>query len=274
MTTTSPVQSFQTRWRDGLATLVCPPLEEAGFQNAFSTRMGGVSALPGEALNLSFREDSTENVKENRRRFLMAIGAPSVPLVTARQTHSTDFKVITDISGALKEEPVCDAMISHVEGCLFGVQSADCLPILVADPVSKWMAVIHAGWRGTMEGIVRTTLMKLQELGGNPARCIAALGPCACGDCYEVGSDVVAAFEERGWNLDQVFRKHQPNGKAFLDVKAANIHQLQNFGLSPDNIHVAKNCNIHDNGMFFSYRVEAKGGAVPVGRQLAVLGRR
>jgi YfiH family protein len=274
MSATSDVRSFQTRWRDGLAALVCPQLEEAGFQNAFSTRMGGVSPMPGAALNLSLREDAKENVKENRRRFLMSIGAPSVPLLTARQTHSTDVKIITDIDSALKQEPECDAMISHVEGCLFGVQSADCLPILIADPVTKWMAVIHAGWRGTMDGIVKKTIDLLKEKGVKPASCLAAVGPCACGDCYEVGADVVAAFEERGWDIDEVFRRIQPTGKAFLDVQAANCHALKKAGLSDENIHVAKNCTIHENTLFFSYRLESKGGALPVGRQLAVIGRR
>jgi YfiH family protein len=197
-----------------------------------------------------------------------------VPLVTAKQTHSTVVKVITDVAAALKVEPECDAMVSHVEGFLFGVQSADCLPVLIADPVSKWMAVVHAGWRGTMEGIVTQALKTLQERGADPKNFIAALGPCACGDCYEVGADVVAAFEDHNWDVKKVFRKLGKNGKAFLDVQAANHHQLREMGLSPANIHVAKNCTIHENDLFFSYRLESKGGAVPVGRQLAVLGRR
>src|SRR5215471_17108745 len=134
-------QAFEMRRRevettDGLATicyLVCQPLEQAGFANAFSTRLGGVSALPENSLSLTyFKGDDNTKVDENRRRFLKAIGCDGARIVTSRQTHSID---ITSIDSALQDaaQPVCDAMTSKLTGILLGIQTADCLPVLIAD---------------------------------------------------------------------------------------------------------------------------------------------
>src|SRR5438128_7712642 len=100
-----------------IAYVVCEPLEEAGFTNAFSTRLGGVSLLPKEALNLtSFKGDTAENVAENRRRFLKALGAEGATIVTARQTHSTDRCVIKSLEQARGFRDECDAMITRLPG--------------------------------------------------------------------------------------------------------------------------------------------------------------
>src|SRR5690349_21417823 len=114
-----------------LAYVVCEPLAEAGFANAFSTRLGGTSPLPKEALNLTaFKGDTPENVAENRRRFLTAIGAEGALIVTARQTHSTDRCVIKSVEQARGFRDECDAMITRLPAVLLGIQTADCLPML------------------------------------------------------------------------------------------------------------------------------------------------
>src|SRR5262245_22637550 len=120
-----------------VATLICEPLEKAGFLNAFSTRLGGVSPLPENALNLAyFKGDDKDNVVENRKRFRKAIGAESIPLITTRQTHSTDRFLIEVPEHVELPEPSCDALITRMRGVLLAIQTADCLPVLIGDPKS------------------------------------------------------------------------------------------------------------------------------------------
>jgi purine-nucleoside/S-methyl-5'-thioadenosine phosphorylase / adenosine deaminase len=274
-------QAFEMRRREvetttgpvAICYLVCRPLEDAGFANAFSTRLGGVSALPENSLSLTyFKGDDRANVDENRRRFLKAIGRDGAPIITARQTHSTD---IADVdSSEQTARPACDAMTSKLPGILLGIQTADCLPVLIADTKSGAMAAIHAGWRGTAGRITERTVADLMlRLGANPRDCIAALGPAACVDCYEVGTDVIDRYknEFRYWrNLVVNFKE---GDKAHLDVRAANIQQLAFCGFSEDRIHAADYCTMHQNELFFSYRREAGGEPSRVGRLLAVIGR-
>ena len=133
-----------------ISYLVCEPMERAGFTNAFSTRGGGVSAFPSDALNLAgFKGDAKENVAENRRRFLRAIGAEGAQIITARQTHSTERSFIESEEQVRGPQPDCDAMTMQMTGVLLAIQTADCLPVLIADTKSGAMAAIHASWRGT-----------------------------------------------------------------------------------------------------------------------------
>lgn len=256
-----------------VAFLVCEPLERAGFINAFSTRLGGVSNLPSDALNLAYTEsDERENVAENRRRYLNAIGAEAAALVTARQTHSTERCFIETQEQARGRQPDCDAMTTKLSGVLLAIQTADCLPVLIADPKSGAMAAIHAGWRGTAGRITERAVADLMLLHGvNPRDCIAALGPAACGQCYEVGEDVIARYKKEFGYWRALFGDFKEGGKAHLDVRAANVQQLKFCGLSEDRIHVADHCTMHQNDLFFSHRREGK--PLGTGRLLSVIGK-
>ena len=256
-----------------ISALVCEPLERAGFVNAFSTRLGGVSSLPLNALSLSyFKGDSRDNTDENRRRFLKALNAEHSSIITARQTHSTERCTIESIQEADDPPLECDALITRLKGVLLGIQTADCLPIVIADTKSGTVAAIHAGWRGTAGRITERTVSDLMLVHGvNPLECVAALGPAACVDCYEVGEEVIERYKkEFGYwrNLLVNFK----NGKAHLDVRAANIQQLRFCGFSEDRIHTAEYCTMHQNDLFFSYRREGKEQPSGVGRSLSVIG--
>jgi YfiH family protein len=265
--------------------LVCDAIERAGFVNGFSTRLGGVSPFPANALNLAeFGGDGPANVKENRKRFLQALGvATETRVVTARQTHSTDRINIDESStpegGAgperLPRQPECDAMITRREGVLLGIQTADCLPVLIVDPVTGTAAAIHAGWRGTAGRIVERTIADLMLSGGvNPRNCIAALGPAACVDCYEVGQDVIDRYKKEFGYWRHLLTGFREGGKAQLDIIAANVRQLAFCGFASDRIHVARYCTMHQNELFFSYRREGKSNPGGVGRLLSVVGKK
>ena len=257
-----------------ISTLVCEPLERAGFVNAFSSRLGGVSSLPLNALSLSyFKGDSKDNTDENRRRFLKAINAEHASIITARQTHSTERCTIESRQEADDPPLECDALITSLKRVLVGIQTADCLPILIADTRSGTVAAVHAGWRGTAGRITERTVSDLMLVHGvNPRDCIAALGPAACVDCYEVGEDVIERYKKEFGYWRNLLVNFKENGKAHLDVRAANIQQLRFCGFSDDRIHTAEYCTMHQNDLFFSYRREGKGQPSGVGRSLSVIG--
>ena len=154
---------FYWRERDGVKVLVCKPLEDAGFVNGFSTRLGGVSDFPKDSLNLAgFDEDSAENIYENRRRFLNAIGG-EFKLATAWQVHGDGVKIVRDQIDVDNSEERFDAMVSQISGVLIGAKTADCVPVLIGDRGKQAFAVIHAGWRGTASSIVVRAVEKLQS---------------------------------------------------------------------------------------------------------------
>ena len=124
----------------------------AGEQSA------GCIAQPG-----NFVQDRRDAVLENRRRFRTAIGASEWPLITVRQVHSADVCLVLDKFEFEREPPTCDALVSDLENTLLAVQTADCIPILIADPRTRAFAAVHAGWRGTLKGIVARTIERMQQ---------------------------------------------------------------------------------------------------------------
>src|SRR5438552_2863131 len=182
---------FYWRERDGVRALISAPLEQDGFTNAFSTRGGGVSPMPQEALNLAgFNEDAAENIYENRRRFLNLF-AGTWTVAGCWQIHSAEVRVVKSEaeakpkSGVLGDDVYCDALVSNIARVLLAVKTADCVPILLGDPKTSAFAAVHAGWRGTSSSIVLSAIKQMQlEYGTDAADLRAAIGPAANGCCY------------------------------------------------------------------------------------------
>src|SRR5262249_46261193 len=189
-------------------------------------------------------------------------------------THSSDRYQLETAGEPTHSEPKCDALLARVDRVLLAVQTADCLPILIGDARTGAMAAIHAGWRGTAARITERTVADLMRiLGVNPRDAVAALGPVACGRCYEVGPEVVDRFKKEFGYWKKLVKPIGSGDKAYLDIRAANIQQLEFCGFTPDRIHIAPYCTMHQNELFFSYRLEGGGGTRPVGRLLSVIGR-
>lgn len=268
------MEHFSFRHVNNLRLLVCDPIERAGFKNAFSARLGGVSPLPADALSLgNFRQDERGNVIENRRRFLSALGAADWTLVTAKQIHSADVRFIGGVEDAQSEPTVCDALTANMSRVLLAVQTADCLPILIADERSGAFSAVHAGWRGTLAGIVARTVERMQqEHGSRPEELRAALGPAISAAIFEVGPEVLAEFKARFDYAEELISDLQPNGKGHLNLNLANVRQLIDCGLREDRIYDSALCTWLRNDLFFSYRRE-RGAEKPVGRLMGVIGR-
>jgi len=264
--------AFYWRQRDGVMVLVSRGLEAAGFQNGFSTRAGGVSPFPDGDLNLAgFNEDSAENIHENRRRFLSVfLGEPQ--LATVWQVHGNDVKTIRTPDEIGESDDKFDAIASDLDGILIGVKTADCVPVLIGDPVTGAFSAIHAGWRGTVLSIVARSVREMEtRFGANPADMVAAIGPAACGRRYEIGQDVIDEFGANFTGSDVYFTP-TTEGHALVDLHAANRDQLVASGLSLANISVTSYCTMERTDLFFSYRVEKKKFG-KTGRLLSVIGR-
>lgn len=253
--------------------LACAPLEDAGFVNGFSTRLGGVSPFPSGDLNLAgFDEDSAENIAENRRRFLNLFDA-TFQLTTVWQVHGDVVKTVTTEEDAADSQTRADAVVSGLHGILAGVKTADCVPVLIGDPATGAFAAVHAGWRGTVRSIVgRAVSVLTDHFGAVPHDLVAAIGPAASGRNYEVGSDVIRAFSDELGESAAYFTPTR-KGHACVDLHLANRDQLLASGVSLDNIFTAPYCTIERTDIFFSYRVE-KPKYGRTGRLLSVIGRR
>ncbi|HEX7773724.1 MAG TPA: peptidoglycan editing factor PgeF [Pyrinomonadaceae bacterium] len=269
---------FYWRESDGVRALVCAPLEHDGFVNGFSTRIGGVSEMPANALSLAgFNEDSAENILENRRRFLKLFPG-EWELAGCWQVHGADVRVVQTAEEAkpaenqLGETIFCDVIVSNAEGVLAAVKTADCVPILLGDPVSGAFAAVHAGWRGTLAGAVVVGVERLtKEYDARPGDLRVAIGASAGPCCYEVGSEVIEAFTKQFADGEKLFTETRP-GHATVDLLKANRDQLQSAGVLPDRIHTAPICTMCRTDLFFSYRKE-KSLHGKVGRLMAVVGR-
>lgn len=263
---------FEWREREGIKILVCASLERLGFVNAFSTRTGGVSPFPDGDLNLAgFGEDSDENIMENRRRFLKSL-AREYALATAHQIHSDRIKVAFTMDDAARTDKA-DAIISDLPGIFAGVKTADCVPILIADPAAMSFAAVHAGWRGTAASIAAKTIRKLAELRSTHSeKMVCAIGPAAGGERYEVGQDVMDAFAASFPESENYFTPIRP-GHALVDLQQANRDQLIAAGVKAENIFTAPFCTMTRNDLFFSYRIEKRLYG-RVGRLLSVIGLR
>ncbi len=263
---------FYWRDRDGVRALICAPLEQAGFANAFSTRLGGVSPMPRDALNLAgFNEDTAENIHENRRRFLKLFDGPWT-LTSCWQVHGTAIRVVQNSEDARNDTENCDVLTTRATGILLGVKTADCVPLLLGDARTGAIAAIHAGWRGTVAGIVSLTLARMNEEYGARAEDLrVAIGPAANVCCYEVGGEVIEAFSKSFPRLEHLLRPTR-EGHALIDLQKANCELLIEAGVASEQIHIAPLCTMCRTDLFFSYRRE-KTLYGRVGRLMSVIGR-
>jgi len=265
---------FYWREQGGVRALTCAPLEGENFANAFSTRAGGCSPMPTNALNLAgFNEDDAANIHENRRRFLALFQGREWRLATCWQVHGADVRLISETKNALDtNEERCDALATDTAHILLGVQTADCVPVVLGDARTGACAAIHAGWRGTAASVVVRALECLREAYGTRAEDVcAAIGPAANVCCYEVGKEVIDAFRARFVNADELLTPTR-DGHARIDLHRANRQQLTEAGVSSERIHTAPFCTMCRNDLFFSYRRE-KNLYGRTGRLLAVIGR-
>ena len=301
---------------DGLAPPPTQPATEAGvvraawpaepwLRHAFSMRSGGYSTVyGGQCLNLGWtREDDATLVRSNRRALVEAVaGTDPMRLVTVRQIHSPMIRLVragdadletTDGHAVLRG----DGLMTDAPGVLLGIQTADCVPVLVADLHQRAVAAFHAGWRGTLGRIVERGIGSMQlQYGSRPENLVAAIGPSIGACCYAVGEEVEHEFESQFGYAAELFSEqyisdpvrekypllfltarapgHSPIGpQRHLDLQAANRRQLLDAGLRPGSITVVGQCTACTRDtdgarQYFSHRDEHGF----TGRMMAVIG--
>lgn len=268
--------------------------------HGFSTRTGGVTTAyragrrSGE-LNLGWTaSDPRENVLENQRRFLNALGMPEARIVMLRQIHSSLVRRVGRSDASLEPGSKADGMMTNAPGVLLAIQTADCIPVLVTDVKRKAVAAFHAGWRGTLRRIVEQGVGRMRlEFGSRPEDCIAAIGPGIGACCYAVGEEVRSEFDSQFAYAAELFheisasdpvREKYPmlfmNQRApghgdlgpqiHLDLMEANRRQLLDAGLRAAAITVVGDCTRCQSNRYFSYRAEQGF----TGRLLSVVGIR
>jgi YfiH family protein len=199
-----------------------------GAHFAFTDRWGGVSAVPYEELNLGGAVgDDPDAVRTNRELAAKSLGLDPAQVVWMNQVHGPDVAVVDGPWGAPSEIPAVDAVVTARRGLALAVLTADCTPVLLADPVAQIAAAAHAGRPGMVAGVVPAAVRAMIELGAEPSRIVARTGPAVCGRCYEVPEEMraeVAAVEpaahaETSW------------GTPAVDVTAGVHAQLERLGV-------------------------------------------
>jgi YfiH family protein len=228
-----------------------------------TTRSGGVSIAPYNSLNLGLHTaDNPAHVLQNRALLANKIGIDGYKILYASQVHSGDVKVIDEeavADGILQINPETDAMVTHIPGICLMVMVADCVPVLLFDPVKNVIAVIHAGWRGTVQKIVGNTIAAMQtNYGSNPSDLIAAIGPSIGPCCYQVGEEVKLSVESSFGSTEGYLVKQKESEKFNFDLWFSNHKQLTDKGLKVENIEVAGICTKCNSDIYYSSR--ASGG--------------
>jgi YfiH family protein len=296
----SPALPVPTIAPNGVQLLKIPAWQKAAWLwHGFSTRKGGMSrayAADGEPaeLNLGFTsDDDRETVARNRRLLAEAVtGDPYTPLVTLRQIHSSVL-VLGGAADANLEAPYKgDGLMTAEPGILLGIQTADCIPVLVADRKLHVVAAFHAGWRGTVKRIVESGIGRMRlEFGCRPEDLTAAIGPGIGPCCYAIGEEVLSSFESQFTYASELFHEvydtdpvrakypmlfltqrapgHSNIGPSLhVDLVEANHRQLLAAGLKPRSIQTTGGCTNCHQELFFSHRA-SHGHA---GRMMSVIG--
>ena len=237
-----------------------------GIRHAFFTRVGGVSKGCYESLNGGVgSHDRPEHVAENRGRMAAAVGVAAQRLVTAYQVHSPAV-VTAERPWDVNARPKADAIVTRVAGLAVAVSTADCGPILFADPAGGVIGAAHAGWRGALAGVAEATIAAMEQCGAERARIVAALGPMIRQANYEVGPEFVTQFMRDDDANERFFRPSSRAGHALFDlagyiaarIAAAGIARIDDIG----------RCTYGEAATFFSYRRATHRGEADYGRHL------
>jgi hypothetical protein len=282
-TTSPPSTAF--RAAGDLRLLTWPALDASGADAVVTARSGGVSSGPYATLNLSLSVgDDPGFVRENRRRLATAFGVTPGDFVFARQVHGAGVRVVADAdrgAGAFSLDDAIgsageagraggvDALVTTSPGVVLTILTADCVPIVLHDPVAGVLACVHAGWRGTVAGVTAAALAAMRGLGTRPADVVAGIGPAIGADRYQVGPDVHEAVTRTFGPAAAGFIRPDPSapGRWLLDLWAANRHALRQAGVPGPRIHTTGMPTGPSPGHFFSDRT-----ARPCGR-LALVAR-
>lgn len=248
--------------------LTHPLLDLPGIRHGFFTRLGGVSSGLYASLNCGVgSHDERDHVLQNRGRVATALGVAPDRLATPYQVHSAVTVTVVD-AWKPGEGPKADAVVTDRPGMAVGVGSADCGPTLFADPDAGVIGAAHSGWRGALSGVLESAIDAMEKLGADRARIVAVLGPTISAANYEVGADLVAAFEKADPDNAGFFRPGPREGHAMFDLPGYIVARLTAAGVKAASLGL---CTYADPKRFYSYRRMTHRGEADYGRLLSAI---
>ena len=235
-------------------------------RHGFFTRKGGASSGIFSGLNCGpGSSDMAEMVAINRARVAEAMGSTAEALVTLHQVHSSDV-VVLDAPPA--ERLRADAMVTATPGIVLGVLTADCQPVLFADAQAGVIGAAHAGWRGTLDGVLDATLDAMETLGARRDRITAVIGPCISQAAYEVGPEFLDRFMTEDPALSRFFINGTGDRYRF-DLPGYGLHRLRAAGVG--HAEWTRTCTYADEARFYSYRRTTHRAEADYGRLISAI---
>ncbi|MDE0173599.1 MAG: peptidoglycan editing factor PgeF [Defluviicoccus sp.] len=239
----------------------------AGIRHGFFGRAGGVSEGDYASLNCGpGSADEPDAVIENRARAMAALELPAEALYTARQVHGTNA-IVLDARCAPRR--LGDALATAVPGIALGILTADCAPVLFADPGARVVGAAHAGWRGALDGVLGAAVSAMEALGAERARIVAAVGPCIGQASYEVGSEFRDRFEADDEDNARWFTRPLPGERPRFDLESYVGARLAALGVARVTVAGADTCA--EEELYFSYRRACLRGKAGYGRALSAI---
>ena len=236
------------------------------FRHGFFTRKGGASSGVFAGLNCGAgSSDQAEIVAINRARVAEAMGVAPDHLVSIHQHHSAD---VVHVTGPLPEKPKADAMVTATPGVALGILTADCQPVLFADPHAGVVGAAHAGWKGALSGVLEATLDAMEALGADRTEISAVIGPSISQAAYEVGPEFMDAFLDEDPDNARFFAGGKGDRVQF-DLPSYGLHRLRDAGIG--NATWTRHCTYADPDRFFSYRRTTHAGEADYGRLISVI---
>ena len=234
------------------------PLGE-GVTAFSSTRQGGYSEGRYGEFNINrYCGDSEESIKRNRETLCQLLGIEDHSLLMPHQVHLAEIAVVDREMLTLPTEEILqkldgiDALMTNEAGVCIGVSTADCIPVLLYDPIRRASCAIHAGWRGTVQRIAEKAVARMTEVfGSDPKNLIAQIGPGIHLESFEVGDEVYQTFEKEGFPMELISKKYE---KWHIDLPECNRLQLVAAGIPETHIAVSPVCTFQQSDTFFSAR--------------------
>jgi YfiH family protein len=234
--------------------------------HGFFTRKGGASSGIFAGLNCGpGSTDQAEVVAINRARVADAMGVAPDHLLSIHQVHSAD---VVTVSGPLAERPRADGMVTATPGVALGILTADCQPVLFADPQARVIGAAHAGWRGTRDGVLEATVAAMEALGAKRENMAAVIGPTISQTAYEVGPEFFESFTDDDPETARFFIAGQ-DGRYMFDLPAMGLARLRAAGVG--HAEWTRHCTYRDSERFFSYRRTTHAGEADYGRLISTI---
>jgi len=236
------------------------------LRHGFFTRRGGASSGVFQGLNCGpGSSDQAEIVAINRARVAQAMDVAPDDLVTVHQVHSAD---VVHVTSHLTDKPRADAMVTATPGVALAILTADCQPVLFADPVAHVIGAAHAGWRGALTGVLEATVASMEELGATRHNIRAVIGPTISQRAYEVGPEFLDDFLADD-TANSRFFVQGAGDRMMFDLPAYGLHRLKVAGVG----HAAwtRHCTYADPARFFSYRRTTHAGEADYGRLISTI---